>query len=98
MILNSIDGPVILPTSTKLMGTYLNNPVPIYLQCLADAVPTSTYKWNSPSGKDVGKSSTLVIQNPTVDTQFGDYICEASNTIDFARHTVKVVKIGRLSL
>ena len=87
-----------MPTSTKEIGTYLNNRVPIYLECLADSVPESTYNWNSPVGEPVGKSSKLEIRKPTKDSQFGVYVCEARNNIGFARHKVKVIKIGMFSL
>ena len=90
------DEPVILSTSTRRIGTYINNPDPIYLRCLTDAVPPPyQYKWNGPGeGLQVGETATHIIQTPTKDSQFGKYVCTASNTAGFARHTVEVVKIG----
>ena len=63
---------------------------------MADAAPTATYKWNSPTGPEVGTSSTFIIQNPTMDSQFGVYVCEASNKVGFARQNVEVFKIGNI--
>ena len=83
-------------SSTELQ-TFIHNYQPIYLKCVADGIPEPTYKWNSPTGYEIGGKSTYPLQYPGP-TDFGKYECRASNKLGVAQHFVEAKEIGKLSL
>ena len=83
-------------SSTELR-TFIDNYQPIYLKCVADGIPEPTYKWNNPTGYEIGGESTYPLQRPGP-SDFGKYECRARNELGEAWHFVEVKEIGKLSL
>lgn len=81
--------------SSHRIVSYLDNPKPVYIKCVADGVPKPTYKWNGPVHQnEIGMNSSYVLTFPRY-TDFGLYRCEASNDLGAASHEVKVVRLSK---
>lgn len=91
-----VDAPVInQQLSSHRIVSYLDNPKPVYIKCVADGVPKPTYKWNGPVHQnEIGMNSSYVLTFPRY-TDFGLYRCEASNDLGAASHEVKVVRLSK---
>lgn len=80
-------------SSTHVIS-YIGNPNPVRLKCVADGFPEPAYRWNNALQAEVGITSTYVLMKPSA-SQFGIYTCEANNKVGSARHFVNVSKIGK---
>ncbi|XP_012557847.2 receptor-type tyrosine-protein phosphatase F isoform X1 [Hydra vulgaris] len=80
--------------STIRIGSYINNPKPTTLLCIADGFPEPTYRWNNPLGHQNAVTSTYTFQMPT-SSHFGDYVCQAYNIVGVDTLIINVFEISK---
>ena len=96
-----LDSPVIdEEKSTKRVITYVENPNPVILKCVADGRPPPNYRWRDQFGRIISQESTYTLVKPT-SQQIGSgvqYSCEARNKAGASRvHGVSIERISKYS-
>ena len=94
-----LDVPVIEEEkSTRRVVTYVDNPNPVILKCVADGRPPPKYQWRDQFGSTISQESTYTLVKPKSREIGVQYSCVARNKAGTSRvHAVSIEQISKYS-